>query len=220
MPDNQPEIVYLDNHLLVLNKPAGWLTQPNESLDSNLEEFGKQWIKQHFQKPGNVFLSAVHRLDKPVSGIVVLARTSKALSRLNEFFREGKVEKTYFSIVEGKVSEEEGVLESWIVHDSHQARIVKEHTAKAKQCLLKYRVLKIQKPYTLLQISLDTGRYHQIRAQFSSHGLPILGDKKYGGISWKLDQIALHHGEFKIPHPITKEELHWKVDISSDWPLR
>lgn len=204
------EIIFEDNHLFVVNKPAGILTQPSGTDQYNLEAMCKQWIKEVLKKPGNVFLEAIHRLDKPVGGIVVFARTSKALSRLNVSMREKQTLKTYTALIEGNSSilNREGTLEHFLRHDDHFAEVVKEGTPDAKRARLHYRVIERKENESLVEIILETGRYHQIRAQFSAIGLPIVGDTKYGSrrsISGGI--IALHHSKLQIPHPITAELL-------------
>lgn len=189
-------ILYCDNHLLVLDKPAGMLTQPNDSDDDSLEALGKQYLKDRFHKPGNVFLEAVHRLDRPVSGVVLFARTSKALSRLNQLQREGRFYKEYIAKVEGDLSDGEFV--DYLKHVDHRAVI----DPTGKRCHLTFEVLKDE---GLVRILLRTGRYHQIRAQFAHHGYPILGDQKYGGDP--AERLFLHHHLLRFPHPISDEIL-------------
>ncbi len=187
--------IYCDNHLLVLNKPAGVATQPD------FHEEARAWVKESFSKPGNVFLEPIHRLDKPVGGIVVFARTSKALSRLNAAMREKRIRKTYIAKVEGVV-EKEGTLEHDLVHGDFQAFV----SPKGKRAILHYRRLKKSEKHSLVKIELETGRYHQIRAQFAAIGHPVVGDAKYGSRE-KHSQIALHHQTLILEHPTTKEAL-------------
>ncbi|HEX2579933.1 MAG TPA: RNA pseudouridine synthase [Rhabdochlamydiaceae bacterium] len=190
-------IVYSDNHLLIVEKPAEMATQPD------LTELAKAWIKQKYNKPGNVFLHAVHRLDKAVSGLVIFARTSKALSRLQEMMRDRKIVKIYHALVEGKLPGEHGRLEHYLIHGNFRAEVSKE----GKESILEFQVLRREKNSTLLEIHLITGRYHQIRAQFAAIGCPVVGDEKYGSKRpWKKG-IALHHSEIRFEHPVTKESL-------------
>lgn len=197
-----PEILYEDNHLLAVNKPAGWLTQPSGTEQGSLEEYCKQWVKEKYQKPGNVFLTPIHRLDKPVSGIVIFAKTSKALSRLNVAIRAKKMKKVYYALVEGSPSPAEATLEHYLLHGEFQAHVVSSDVPNAKLARLHYRVLK-SGLQSLIEIHLDTGRYHQIRVQFSEIGHPIAGDEKYGSQrSYANGCIALHHGRLNIPHPV------------------
>jgi 23S rRNA pseudouridine1911/1915/1917 synthase len=220
-PTHPFEVLYEDNHQLLVNKPAGMLTQPNDTADISLEELTKDWIKKRYQKPGNVFLSAIHRLDKPASGLVLFARTSKGLSRLQEAMRHGKIDKKYLALVEAPPKETRGVLEHYLVHDSHHARIAAFTETLAKKARLQYRVVHTQEEgMTLLEITLETGRYHQIRAQLSAIGLPILGDEKYGSrTAWAPHQIALHHYHMEWPHPITREYVTCNAPLPSRWPL-
>lgn len=203
-------ILYEDNHLLVVEKPAGLLTQPQEDRAS-LEGTCKQWLKNKYNKPGNVFLEAIHRLDKSVSGIVVFAKTSKADSRLKASIRNRDTKKKYLALVEGN-PELEGTLEHYLVHDDYRARIVKESHPKGKLARLHYRL----KKRNLLEIDLETGRYHQIRIQLASIGCPIVGDRKYGAKEdFRDGRIGLHHCHFEIPHPVTKEIMIF--DSLPDW---
>jgi 23S rRNA pseudouridine1911/1915/1917 synthase len=201
------KIIFCDNHLLVVFKPAGISTQPHGASEDNLLDQTKAWLKQEFQK-SNVFLEPIHRLDKPVSGLVLFARTSKALSRLQEMVRQRKIARTYFAWVEGKLPEAKGTLEHYLVHDEHRARVVDKSHSEAKLARLHYLQIDQLKAKSLVEIDLETGRYHQIRAQFADIGCPIVGDQKYGSLShWKKGGIALHHGRLQFLHPVTKSEL-------------
>jgi 23S rRNA pseudouridine1911/1915/1917 synthase len=193
-------IIYSDNHLLVVEKPAEIPTQPD------LTELAKDWVKKKYNKPGNIYLHPIHRLDRVVSGLVLFARTSKALSRLQEMMRERKIEKIYHALVDGDFPEEEGRLVHHLIHGSFRAEVSKE----GKEAILDYRVLKHEKDSTLLEIHLITGRYHQIRAQLSNIGYPILGDEKYGSKKKRPKGITLHHSEMRFEHPVTKEPLALK----------
>lgn len=195
-------VLYEDNHILALNKPKGLLTQPSGTEQESLEDFAKAWIKEKYQKPGQVFLHAVHRLDKPVSGIVLFAKTSKALSRLNEALRSKQCEKVYYAWVEGDISHD-GVWEDHLVHADYKA----EADETGKKARLAYHVKERKGVQTLLEIMLETGRYHQIRAQCSLRGYPIVGDTKYGSHVLIPKGILLHHGHLTFPHPITKERI-------------
>ncbi len=210
--DSHWESIYLDNHLLVVSKAAGVATQPD------LHEELKQWLKERFGKPGNVFLEPIHRLDRPVSGLVLFARTSKALSRLNESMRNREIQKTYLARVEKPVSPMEATITNYLVHDDFRARVVDQKHPEAKEAILHYEVLKNEKDHALLKIELKTGRYHQIRAQFSYMGHPVIGDQKYGSRQAEK-KIALHHAELSFLHPVTQEKLtfrsHWKDNVSS-----
>jgi 23S rRNA pseudouridine1911/1915/1917 synthase len=202
----KPEIILCDNHLLVLYKPHGMLTQPSGTEKYSLEEFGKHFLKEKFEKKGNVFLEAVHRLDAPVSGLVLFARTSKALSRLNESLRERTWKKTYLAMVEGHFSKKEDILEDKISHGPFRAE------AGDQECTLTYKVLEEDKRCSLLEIELQTGRYHQIRYQLSKRGHPIVGDRKYGSQIPFEKGIALSHVRLEIVHPVT----HIRVRIGGN----
>lgn len=197
------QVLYIDNHLCVVVKSPGIPTQPT------LVEQAKAWIKRKYQKPGNVFLEPIHRLDQPVGGLVLLARTSKALSRLQEMMRNHQIQRTYYAWVEKPLKESDGILEHQLLHDDHIARVV---TRGGKLAKLSYRTLLIKKGRALLEIELETGRYHQIRAQLSAEKSPILGDQKYGSkIAWEDEGIALHHGKLGLIHPVTLKLQEWKV---------
>lgn len=193
------KVLFCDNHVLVAVKPAGLSTQ---------EDFTPQvkaWVKKAFKKPGAVFLEPIHRLDKSASGIVLFARTSKALSRLQCEMRERRIHKKYVALVEGVLTSDSGFLEHKLVHGSHRAEVVDSPSAKVAQ--LEYRVKERRSHETLIEVALLTGRYHQIRAQMAFIGHPLRGDAKYGGKSWKGHGIALHHTEMRFTHPVTKEPL-------------
>lgn len=203
----KPVILYEDNHLLVVDKPHNLLTQPSGSDQINLEDICKNYVKEKYQKPGNIYLHAVHRLDKPVAGIVLFAKTSKALSRLNESIRMKEVEKKYEALIEGRLPGDAGELIDYIVHDSHKAAIVPKNTPKAKEAKLQYSLIEEKNGISHIAIQLETGRYHQIRAQLAHAGCPIIGDTKYGGRESVQPGIALIHKSLSITHPTTKELL-------------
>jgi 23S rRNA pseudouridine1911/1915/1917 synthase len=206
------KIIFCDNHLLVVSKPAGISTQPHVPGEINLLDQAKRWLKKEYQKSGNVFLEPIHRLDKPVSGLVLFARTSKALSRLQEMMRQRQIEKTYFAWVEGVL--DSGTLEHYLFHDDHRARVVEPSHPQAKLARLHYVKIDQRADRSLVEIQLETGRYHQIRAQFAAIGHPVLGDQKYGSTtSWKKEEIALHHGRMKLSHPVTKSALCFEIKL-------
>lgn len=206
---NALNVLYVDNHLLALNKPAGLLTQPSGTSDDNLEDRAKAWIKEQYHKPGAVFLEAVHRIDRPVAGVVLFARTSKALSRLNEAMRQGQCDKLYLALVSGAPPAQEGTLNDWLLHGDHRAETVPAGTPGAKAAILRYAVRRQHGPHALLEIRLGSGRYHQIRAQLAQAGCPIVGDRKYGSFeSWSpADGIALQHTTLRINHPVTGDVM-------------
>lgn len=201
------KILYEDNHLLVLEKPGGVLTQPSGTDQISLEEMGKQWIKKSYGKQGNVFLEAVHRLDQAACGIVVFAKTRKALSRLMLAIREKKVKKWYRAQVECAPQQNEGRLIHYLMHKKHRAEVVSGDEPGAKYASLTYKVIEPGK-HPILEIQLETGRYHQIRCQLSAIGCPIIGDKKYGSSILYQPGIALCHVRMEIPHPVTGKTLH------------
>lgn len=224
-----PLVLYSDNHLLAVNKPAGLLTQDSGTGLRNLEDWAREWVRVEKNKPGAVFLNAVHRIDKPVSGVVLFARTSKALSRLNEDVRKRNVKKVYHVLVEGDPGKPADKLIHWLAHENHKARMCKEGDKGAQRAVLSYRVCRQDRrsrsdsgvtdpgysEFTLLEIDLETGRYHQIRAQLSAIGCPIVGDSKYGSTSKTSNgTIALHSRELHVMHPTQKE---W-VKIEASYP--
>ncbi len=203
------QVIYVDNHLLVAVKPAGLSTQPHDGESDNFLDRAKAWIKVKYNKPGKVFLEPIHRLDKPVSGLVLFARTSKALSRLQRMMREREISKTYIALVEGKPPSQQGELVHYLIHDDHRATISYAKHPDAKCARLRYEVVGSKGPATLVKIVLETGRYHQIRAQWSAIGCPVVGDRKYGSKQpWNKEGIALHHAMMSCKHPTTLELLN------------
>jgi 23S rRNA pseudouridine1911/1915/1917 synthase len=204
--DNEIEIVFCDNHILVAVKPCNLLTQPDEMGSDSLEDFAKAWVKKKYNKPGNVFLHAAHRLDKPVSGLVLFARTSKALSRLNELSRLMGIQRSYVAEVEGILSQKVGKLDHYLVHGEHRALIGKKSDEGAKHARLYFQVKRFKEHTTIVDVDLETGRYHQIRAQFSAIGHPVVGDKRYGAKAYDEGKsIHLHSAELHFTHPVTQE---------------
>ena len=202
------DILHCDNHVLAVNKPGGLVTQPSGRHADSMESRARGWVKERFHKPGRVFLEAVHRIDRPVSGIVLFARTSKALSRLQRAIREGRVEKRYLALVEGRPPKAEGRLRHWLIHASHRARVVAAGTPGAREAVLEYRVLGEVSGNALLAITLHTGRYHQIRVQLQALGCPVWGDRRYGGCRAPAGEgIGLHHWRLRVPHPVGDQRL-------------
>ncbi len=199
------EILFEDQHLLIIDKPPGLLTLPSEGVTDSALERGKAYIKEKYQKPGNVFLHQVHRLDRSASGILVMAKTSKALSRLNEQIREGLWEKTYLARTERLPKQPQGELIHFLKKGDYRTEVVPEGTPLAKEARLTYKV----REDGLLEIVLDTGRYHQIRAQLAAIGCPIRGDQKYGATTKGPSVgIDLHHWKLKFVHPVRKEIMY------------
>lgn len=216
---NDPAVLYEDNHLLILNKPSGWLVQGDKTGDKTLTDWGRTYIKEKYNKPGKAFLHPVHRLDRPVSGITVLARTSKALERMNKLFREDKVQKTYLAVVGGKPANPAGKLIHWLDKDPAK-NTVKAYSAergKAKKAELDYALLAVANTSSsLLRVMPKTGRAHQIRVQLSALGCPIRGDLKYGFPDPNPDKsIHLHAFKISFVHPVRKEEL--TIKSLPDW---
>ena len=208
------EILFCDNHLLIALKPADFLTQRDHTDRENLEDFAKDWIKKEYHKPGNVFLHPIHRLDRPVSGLVIFARTSKALSRLNELSRNLEIQRTYQAELEGILGEKEGRLDHFLIHGDHKAFVAKKGQSDAKHARLIYQVLHYGPHSSLVQIELETGRYHQIRAQFGAIGHPIYGDVKYGSKIGDGKEIHLHCQKVSFKHPVTQEVLSFETPAS------
>ena len=204
------QILYEDNHLLVVNKPAGMLVQGDQTGDVPLMELGKAYIKEKYQKPGEVFLGVVHRLDRPVSGVVVLARTSKALTRMNALFQTRDVEKTYWALVGQAPPTDVGTLTHWLTKDSkkNKAKARTQAGADSKRAELSYRLLAQQDDMFLMEVKPLTGRPHQIRVQLAAIGCPIRGDLKYGFPTANADaSISLHARYLSFIHPVKKTPL-------------
>lgn len=198
------DILFEDNHLLCVYKPFGLATQPSLHNEESLEDLAKEYIKTTHNKPGNVFLHAVHRLDKVTSGIVIFAKTSKALSRLNESMRKKEFEKTYQAVVEGTLHKTSGTLEHMLIHGEHKAFV--SLAKEAKKCLLSYKLLCQNEQNAHIEVDLETGRYHQIRAQFAAIGHPVVGDSLYGAKQpFTKGAIALWHTKVSFTHPVTHE---------------
>jgi 23S rRNA pseudouridine1911/1915/1917 synthase len=208
-----------DNHVLALYKPAGLLVQGDETQDITLLELGKAWLKSQYQKPGRVYLGMVHRLDRPVAGVVVFARTSKAAGRLSAQFRSGTVQKRYLAIVEGQLLEPAGRLVQQLERHERVSRVVAEGTANSQEARLSYRVLGTHNTWSLVEIDLETGRRHQIRLQFSHIGHPLVGDLRYGASSpLPQMQLALLARAITFDHPTRHEAVTVQSPIPRGWP--
>lgn len=212
MPSNSKniEVLYEDNHIIIVNKRAGDIIQGDKTGDTPLSEVVKQYIKKKYNKPGNVFLGVVHRLDRPTSGAVIFARTSKALERLNKMLRDKKIEKTYWAIVKEKPFKEQATLINFLKKNpkNNKSSVFKEASDETKKAILHYKILKKLDHYYLLEINLETGRHHQIRAQLAYIGCPIKGDLKYGfSRSNKNGSTHLHARKIQLIHPVSKEEI-------------
>ena len=213
-------VIYEDNHLLVVNKAAGVLVQGDATGDKPLVELCKDYIKEKYQKPGAVFLGVVHRLDRPVSGVVVFARTSKALERMNELFREKETTKTYWAIVKDKPPKESDTLIHWLQKDEkkNKTTFYSRETSGALRSELSYQVLGTAYGHWLLQVKPVTGRSHQIRVQLSSMSCPIRGDVKYGYEHQVNDghSINLHAKALEFIHPVKKERVKFEAPFPDD----
>lgn len=203
-------VVYEDNHIIIVNKSSSEIVQGDKTGDKPLVETVKEYIKEKYQKPGNVFLGVVHRLDRPVSGLVVFARTSKALTRLNEMFRTKDVHKTYWAIVANRPTVDAGELSHWLVRNEKQNKsyAYEQEKPNSKKSVLGYQVIGKSDRYYLLEVDLKTGRHHQIRCQLAKMGCPIKGDLKYGSPRSNPDgSICLHARRISFIHPVSKEPI-------------
>ncbi|MGI6816036.1 RluA family pseudouridine synthase [Bacteroides sp. KG123] len=212
-------VVYEDNHIIIVNKTASEIVQGDKTGDTPLSETVKQYLKEKYQKPGNVFIGVTHRLDRPVSGLVVFAKTGKALSRLNEMFRNGEVKKTYWAVVKNRPPQEEGELVHYMVRNEKQNKSYAYDREKpgSKKAILHYRLIGYSQNYYLLEIDLKTGRHHQIRCQLAKAGCPIKGDLKYGASRSNPDgSICLHARNIRFVHPVSKELIEVEAPVPSD----
>ena len=212
-------VVYEDNHIIIVNKTASEIVQGDKTGDVPLSETVKQYLKEKYHKPGNVFIGVTHRLDRPVNGLVVFAKTSKALSRLNEMFKNSEVKKTYWAIVKQTPAETEGELVNYLVRNEKQNKSYAYDTEKpgSKKAILHYRLIARSDNYSLLEVDLKTGRHHQIRCQLAKMGCPIKGDLKYGFPRSNPDgSICLHARRVRYVHPVSKELIDVVAPVPSD----
>lgn len=213
------QVLYEDNHLIIVYKEAGEIVQADKSGDIPLSEIVKQWLKAKYNKPGNVFLGVVHRLDRPVSGLVIFAKTSKALTRLNNMFRNGEIHKTYWAIVTRPPFEPEATLADWLVRNERQNKsyAYNHQVPTSKKSILHYKVINQTDHYTLLEVNLMTGRHHQIRCQLSNMDCPIKGDLKYGAPRSNPDGgISLLSHRVEFVHPVSKETICVESPLPKD----
>jgi 23S rRNA pseudouridine1911/1915/1917 synthase len=223
-PDLPPlQILFEDNHCLAILKPAGYLTTGYEGGEETLDRQVKAYIKEKFNKPGNVFLGVVHRLDRPVSGVLLYARNSKAASRLAEQFRESQVNKEYWAIVTGNLQPESGTWENWLWKDtlSGTVQAVKFGTPDAKLARLEYTTRAKNDTHTWVELHPKTGRTHQLRVQLASRGYPIVGDERYGSAQTIANGIALHARSLTFMHPISYDPITLTAPLPLAWkPFR
>ena len=213
------KVVYEDNHIIIVAKESGEIVQGDKTGDTPLSDLVKQYIKEKYEKPGEVFLGVCHRLDRPVAGLVVFARTSKALARLNKMFAEGEVHKTYWAIVQARDVVEEGLLTHWLVRNEKQNKsyAYDREVPHSKKAQLRYRVIGQGDRYMLLEVELLTGRHHQIRCQLAKVGMPIKGDLKYGAPRSNPDgSISLLSRRVEFIHPVSKQQIAVTAPVPAD----
>ncbi len=222
MDDPGLEILYEDNHCLAVLKPAGKVSAHFQGGEPTMDVLAKAYLKAKYDKPGKVFLGVVHRLDRPVSGVLIFARTSKGAARLSEQFREGSVEKVYWAVVEGEVQKAAGTLEDWLLKDDAKRRveIVEPRDKGARQSLLHYQRLGTHGGLTWMEVRPQTGRTHQLRVQLAHHGHPIFGDAKYGSVHTFAPAIGLHARALTFLHPVRYEPITLTADVPREWKRR
>jgi len=213
------DVLYEDNHLLVVNKPAMLPTMGVDDETDSLLSLAKQYVARKYNKPGNVYLGIVSRLDAPVTGVTVLARTSKAAKRLSEAFRSREVRKVYWALVSDTPAKDADTLEHYLRKDERHRRVhtTSAQTPDAQLARLSYRVLRENRQHSLLEIELETGRKHQIRVQLAKVGHPILGDRKYNSVEVFPDGIALHARLLELEHPVKKERMRFEAPLPAAW---
>lgn len=210
------KVIYEDNHVIVVNKPAGLLTQGDKTGDENLLDQVKNYLKETYQKPGNVFLGLVHRLDRPASGLVIFAKTSKGASRLSEQFRNQSVKKIYQVIVSNAPKKEKGTLRNFLIKDEKLKK--GREGADGKEAILHYKVLATHKKYAVLEVQIESGQFHQIRTQLSLAGMPILGDVKYKGEAWNNPKaIALCATKLTFKAVVGEDVINLSINAPADW---
>lgn len=213
------QVLFEDNHMIIVNKRAGDIVQGDKTQDKPLSEVVKEYIKEKYHKPGNVFLGVVHRLDRPTSGIIIFARTSKALERLNKMLREKSIQKTYWAVVKNTPEKERDTIISFLRKNpkNNKSSVFHKEIEGSKKAILHYSICKRLDNYTLLEVDLETGRHHQIRAQLASIGSPIKGDLKYGfPRSNKDGSIHLHARKIAFTHPVSKDRIELTAPVPQD----
>lgn len=209
------KIIYEDNHLLVVLKPINIPVQEDDSKDLDMLTYLKKYLKEKYNKPGNVYLGLVHRLDRPVSGIMVFAKTSKAASRLSEQIRNHTFKKEYMAVLCGKTPKKDILVDKLLKNPKTNTTVVSE---KGKEAILSYELIEYKNNYSLVKINLETGRSHQIRVQFSSRGYPLYGDQRYNKKALSKQQIALFANRLEFIHPVTKEKLFFEEELPNFEP--
>ncbi len=209
------KIIYEDNHLLVVLKPINIPVQEDDSKDLDMLTYLKKYLKEKYNKPGNVYLGLVHRLDRPVSGIMVFAKTSKAASRLSEQIRNHTFKKEYMAVLCGKTPKKDILVDKLLKNPKTNTTVVSE---KGKEAILSYELIEYKNNYSLVKINLETGRSHQIRVQFSSRGYPLYGDQRYNKKALPKQQIALFANRLEFIHPVTKEKLFFEEELPNFKP--
>lgn len=212
-------VIYEDNHIIIVNKSSGEIVQGDKTGDTPLVETVRAYIKEKYNKPGNVFCGLTHRLDRPVSGVVIFAKTSKALERINNMLKNHEIKKTYWAIVKNPPKNNEGTLVNYLVRNEKQNKSFAYSTEKpnSKRAELNYKVIGKSDNYTLLEVNLITGRHHQIRCQLAAMGCPIKGDLKYGFDRSNRDgSISLHARSVEFTHPVSKELIHVEAPTPED----
>lgn len=219
MPLPLPEILYEDNHCLAVVKPPGCLTTHFQGREETIDRAIKHYLKEKYRKPGNVFLGVVHRIDRPVSGVLLFARTSKGAARLAEQFREGTIDKVYWAVVEGELPQPAGTLENWLRKDHATGRVevVAPGTPEARQAVLHFVRKSTYQGLSWVEIRPQTGRTHQLRVQLAHLGTPIYGDAKYGSVHTFGDAIGLHARALTFLHPIRYEPITLTADLPRGW---
>lgn len=214
-------VIYEDNHLLVVEKPVNVLSQGDDTNDKDMVNLLKNYLKVKYSKPGNVFIGLVHRLDRPVGGIMVFAKTSKAASRLSEQVRNKSFKKTYRAVLNGNMKKDKDILKDYLYKNkkTNMVSVVNKNHKDAKDAELSYETISKNEKFSMVQVDLKTGRPHQIRVQFSSRNHPLFGDQRYGQhINKKGDQIALWSYKIEITHPTTKEKMEFICNPPNNYP--
>ena len=215
------KVIYEDNHLLIVEKPVNILSQGDDTNDKDMVNLLKQYIKEKYNKPGNVFIGLVHRLDRPVGGVMVFAKTSKAASRLSDQIRNKTFKKTYRAVIHGTMDKEESILKDYLYKNkkTNMVSVVNKNHKEAKNAELSYKTLDTKNRLSLVEIDLKTGRPHQIRVQFSSRKHPLFGDQRYGqGVNKVGQQISLWSYKIEIQHPTTKEKMEFICEPPKEYP--